>query len=144
MRIECALLCDSASVREGLLHLLGGGVTRIGLRAFPGPLSVDLGLVFRLTDDEAKLTHTVRADLVADASDKHVAAITFTFSGENTNPQFGDEGTTVAVAVPIRTMPIPEPGVYRIELHFDDKLETSLYFLAHEVDGLAESDGQPS
>lgn len=32
MRVDCALLCDAASVREGLLNILGGGITRVTYR----------------------------------------------------------------------------------------------------------------
>ena len=38
MQVVTALLCDYASVREGLLNILGGGVNRLWRAELPAPL----------------------------------------------------------------------------------------------------------
>lgn len=36
MRVDCALLCDAATVREGLLHVLVGLLTLVGVNVHVG------------------------------------------------------------------------------------------------------------
>lgn len=43
--ISAAILCDAATVREGLLHVLGGGVTRVWRTELPAPFAVDLAMI---------------------------------------------------------------------------------------------------
>lgn len=63
MRTECAVLCDAASVREGLLHLLGAGVTEIAVRGFPARLPVTFAFRVVLESREIRESHTLRLEL---------------------------------------------------------------------------------
>ena len=45
MRIDTALLCDAATERDGLLNVLGGGITVATRPEFPAPLGMTLALV---------------------------------------------------------------------------------------------------
>lgn len=45
MHISTLVLCDAVSTREGLLHVLGGGITYIQRPSYPAPLLSDLGVV---------------------------------------------------------------------------------------------------
>ena len=46
MKLLMAALCDRATIREGLLHILGAGVTQCSL-LLPGPADLDLALLIR-------------------------------------------------------------------------------------------------
>ncbi|MBU6495776.1 MAG: hypothetical protein KGR42_05095 [Acidobacteria bacterium] len=46
MDIEFAVLCDAATVRDGLLHVLGAPITRIYRRILPAPLGISLAALF--------------------------------------------------------------------------------------------------
>lgn len=46
MKIEFLALCDSATVREGLLHILGTPITRIYRPSLPAPLGVSVAAIF--------------------------------------------------------------------------------------------------
>ncbi len=59
MNFAVALLCDAATVREGLLHLLGGAVTRIWRTGLPATLNVDLALVIALEEGQLDIPHQV-------------------------------------------------------------------------------------
>jgi hypothetical protein len=59
MEIRAALLCDSATVREGLLHVLGGGINRIWRPTLPAPLSVALACLVAIDPTEAEQLHEV-------------------------------------------------------------------------------------
>jgi hypothetical protein len=44
VKLSIATFCDRATVREGLLHVLGAGVTRVTVRP-PSALPIDLALI---------------------------------------------------------------------------------------------------
>lgn len=49
--LRLATLCDAASVREGLLNVLGAGITLLQRQSFPAPLTLSLALLFELEAD---------------------------------------------------------------------------------------------
>ena len=59
MRIDAALLCDAATVREGLLHVLGAGVTRLYRSKLPAPLNVMFAVLIDVAPGEADTPHEV-------------------------------------------------------------------------------------
>jgi hypothetical protein len=60
MRLDTALLCDAATVREGLLHILGGGITQIIRDEYPAELSVTLALRIMVHPTEMPEAHQLR------------------------------------------------------------------------------------
>jgi hypothetical protein len=127
MDIE-ALLCDAATVRENLLHILGGGIGQIWREAYPGPLGVDLAMLLTLHPAEATDEHELRI-LLQDTDGKRIAEIQGTFSVESKADPAGQMVRTPLV-VPIRQIPVPAPGVYSLELLVDKQLRRSLPFQA--------------
>lgn len=57
MRLSCALLCDAATVREGLLNVLGGGVSKIVRPTMPAPLGLMLALIVDQHRTEMRREH---------------------------------------------------------------------------------------
>jgi len=51
VQLGCALHCDAVSVREGLLHILGGGVTKVMHPEYPAPLLTSFAVHLRLSPD---------------------------------------------------------------------------------------------
>lgn len=45
MKASLFVMCDRATVREGLLHILGAGVSRLGRPSLPAPMGVDLAVL---------------------------------------------------------------------------------------------------
>lgn len=61
IQVSSAFLCDAATVREGLLHAIGGGVTRLWRPILPAPLGVSLAAI--ITVDEADLGRPHQVDI---------------------------------------------------------------------------------
>lgn len=59
MEIDAALLCDAATIREGLLHLLGGPITRVWRPKLPAPLGIAFAAILSMTPEELALPHEV-------------------------------------------------------------------------------------
>lgn len=52
MRIKAALLCDAATVRDGMLSVLSAGITRVGRGPFPAPLNIMLAVMVEADPDD--------------------------------------------------------------------------------------------
>src|SRR5207302_949196 len=60
MQVVTALLCDYASVREGLLNILGGGVNRLWRAELPAPLNLSMALMVDLHPQEVGSSHDLQ------------------------------------------------------------------------------------
>lgn len=128
MQVE-ALLCDAATVRESLLHVLGGGVTRIWRPQFPAALGVDLALVLTLAQSEAQEKHRLRVLVQTADGAKLAEAIAEIGVAPSADLKPG-ERITVPVALSLRQVPIPADGIYGVEVLIDGILQRSFTFVA--------------
>jgi hypothetical protein len=128
MQVE-ALLCDAATVRENLLHVLGGGIARIWRPQFPALLGLDLALVFTLTPSEAQEKHRLRV-LVQTADGAKLAEVIADFGVKPSADLKPGERMIVPVPLSLRQVPIPAEGVYGVEVLVDANLQRSFTFVA--------------
>jgi hypothetical protein len=112
MRIDCLLLCDAATVRDGLLFLLGGGITQISRPEYPAALSADLALALALTGEEAVREHLLEARLRHVSSDEEIGRVELSFQANA--PAGPDRPTSVCFALPLRPVSLPLPGEYEL------------------------------
>jgi len=134
VRIDSALLCDAATVREGLLHILGGGITRAGRPGFPGPLGLTLALRILVHPTEADRSHQLVVRLQGEDG-QEVARVDITFGVAD--PGALEPGEQISVPVPIPMPPqvaLPTPGRYSFEVLIDGIHQTSVPFIAHLVE----------
>lgn len=131
---KAAILCDAASIREGLLHVLGGGITVLGRESYPAPLSASLALLFELTE--------VRSE--GEIHDVHIRAHRIGDDGRSlfelhTRLQIEPGSTSDMIqSVPLlfnlTNAGLPEPGSYEIEVSVDNVTSTSVRFNAALAD----------
>lgn len=67
MKIDTCLLCDAATVREGLLHILGGGITEVTRPSYPASLS--MSMAFRIFVHPTELGAPHRIDVLLNDED---------------------------------------------------------------------------
>ncbi len=128
MRLDCALLCDAVTVRENLLHVLGGGVTRVARPQFPAPLGVGLAMRVMVHPTEAKSPHKLEARLLAEDGEE-VASLEIGFQVGSSEVRPGEE-LSVPFALPMSQLPLPRSGAYSFELLIDGIHQASVPFLA--------------
>lgn len=138
MRIDCALLCDFVTVREGLLHILGGGVSRLSRPEFPAPIGVGMAVRVVLHPTEADRTHHLEGRLLAeDGAPVASFAVDFSVELDATQPIRAGEMIPVAVPVLMHDRTLPAPGAYSFELLIDGNHHASVPFVAeHHPVGL--------
>lgn len=124
-----AFLCDAATVRENLLHILGGGITRIWRDVYPSPLGMDLAVQLLLHPSEATERHRIRV-LLQDDDGQLLAQLDGEFSvgteGADTRP---GELIAVPLVLNLTGFPIPRTGTYSLELLLDNQHARSLAFV---------------
>jgi hypothetical protein len=115
MEISNAMLADFAQVREGLLFVSSGGVTRCFRDQLPAPLGVFLATVLELDRIEAEQVHALHV-VVVDEDGQQLAEI----AGEI---QLGDtqlminENLNVPITFDLRNVPIERFGSVEIRLY---------------------------
>lgn len=75
MELKAAIICDAASVREGLLHMLGGGITRIWRQDLPAALGVALAVIVDLPPEVMFDPHEVTVAFVRDDDNEQLNEI---------------------------------------------------------------------
>lgn len=133
MRIENALLCEAASVREGLLYILGGGITETSRQEFPSPLKMTLAIRVLMHRTEVAAQHQL--DIVLNDEDGNLitqAGIGFGLL----DPEQIPVGEEVALPIPWdfpMGPQIPHSGKYSFELLIDGLHQRSVPFTANPV-----------
>ncbi len=118
MDIASAMLCDHATVREGLLHVLGGGITRIWRDSLPAPLGVALTLQLQMTQSEDAMPHEVRVDLW-DRNKKSIAqAAAGVQYGGGARLEKG-EHHLLQLALPLHQVGVEKYGRHELRINID-------------------------
>ncbi|MGH9070974.1 MAG: DUF6941 family protein [Acidimicrobiales bacterium] len=73
-RIHTALLCDSATIREGLLHVLGAGISRIWRPRLPAPLGLTLALLVEVAPSGLTQPHQFSVNITG-PEDQPIATV---------------------------------------------------------------------
>jgi hypothetical protein len=128
LRVDTALLCDWATVREGLLHILGGGITRIWRSEFPAPLGACLAVRVALHPTEATGQHEIQVLLLGEDGSE-VARIDGQFSVSEGDTAPGEE-VAMAIPMPMPAVGIEKPGAYSFEILIDGIHHASVPFRA--------------
>ncbi len=134
MRVDTALLCEAATTREGLLYVLGGGVTRTQRPEFPSPLGVTLALRILMHPTEIDNAHQLQIRLL-DADGAEVVRVEMGFGVADPEQTQIEAGEEVPIVIPwdFPGRPqLPHPGRYSMEILIDGVHQTSVSFTADE------------
>lgn len=124
MRID-AFLCDSATVREGLLHVLGGGITRLWRERYPADFNVTLAMMIALSPAEAGVDHVIQVT-VTGADGEPIAQLDGQFSSQASDDKIPGESIHVPLVLPLQRVPIPKEGQYAINVLIDNQEKVAL------------------
>jgi hypothetical protein len=126
VRVTCAVLCDAVTIREGLLHILGGGINRLGRPVFPASMDAQLAMLVVLDQAEANQDHQLVLELKADPG-QSLNGMVITFgAGTSGELEHGELiGVPLALSLPFA---LPQPGLYRIEVSINDTPHAAIPF----------------
>ena len=130
MKTTAVLFADAASVREGLLNVLGAGITRLVRDPLPGRLDAVLALMLQPEDlDDLQATHNLEVIITETTPDGPVviAKAVMEVAGLRL-PGRTETMPTVPLVVPLQGVPIPRTGSYLITSSLDGQDGTSYGF----------------
>lgn len=134
MNVGTALLCDFATVREGLLHIIAGGVTRLWRDQYPAPIGCSLALVFEIHPMEAARPHEIDVRVMTEDG-AEMARVQGGFQTTPGQDAKAGESLLVPVALDLRNAGLPGPGGYSIEISVDGTHHRTLSFWVQSRDG---------
>ncbi len=128
MRVTTALLCDAATAREGLLNVLGGGVTRVNAPMYPFQYQGALAVVFTAHPTEATREHEFQVILQTEDG-QHLVELGGRMQAEpSPDIQPGEE--MVIPLVLNFNVALPQPGRYSFEALIDGIHQVTVPFRA--------------
>ena len=132
MHLRTAILCDFAQVREGLLFVASGGISRVIRPSYPAPASFALALMLELDAVEVREPHEIRVRIMA--ADEPIGEMTAGFQINDADLHPG-ERQNIPVPVNLHNVPLPAPGGYSITISVDDRHVGELAFFAVVAQG---------
>lgn len=115
MDVTSALLADFAQVREGLLFVVSGGVTRSYQQQLPAPLNVFMAAVLELDRSEAENLHELHL-VVVDEDGQQLAELGAEIQLGSPQTMI-NENLNVPIVFDLRNLPVERYGVIEIRLY---------------------------
>jgi hypothetical protein len=119
------MFCDFAQVREGLLFVASGGVTRSLRDDLPAPIGVFLALVIELDRFESQHQHTIRVS-VMDEDGKELAEVNGTFEFGSPELLLIDEQPSIPITLDIRNAAVERYGPVLASIYIDGVLRNGV------------------
>jgi hypothetical protein len=129
MEVPSALLCDFASVREGLLFVIGGGVSRLFRPTYPGSLGVSIAFIVDLDPGDIGVPHQISVR-IRDEDGREVGRVLGAFNVPEAPDREPGETLHVPLAIDLRPIPLPATGAYTAAIDVDGDERKSLSFVA--------------
>jgi hypothetical protein len=114
MKIQYALIADSAEIVNGKLYLMGGGWDHFSARELPVQLRLAVAVGIRIEWDETNIAHPLDI-FIEDDDGKELARVNGSMQvGRPSNlPQGGTQLSQMAVTLPLR---VDAWGGYRVRI----------------------------
>lgn len=132
MKLNMVALCDRATVREGLLHILGAGVTQCSLQ-LPSTPDLDCALLIQAEEaHELAGQHTLRATLMHGEADR-LGVVELLWDAPHVDPKTDPAVPQqplpqLPVVVPLRGVILSQDGEYRVEIEIDSTKMAEAHF----------------
>lgn len=128
-RLNALILCDFAQIREGLLFVQSGGLTRLAAPTFPAQFACHVAALVYLPPHEAGEAHGMV--IKAKAAETATLVATVKVSMHETPPPAGlqpGEGRQIPIVVPLSVISFPSPGEYDLHVEIDDEFAGEISF----------------
>ena len=129
MKVTTVMLADHATVREGLLHVLGGGITRIMRDPLPAQLGVVLALMLQADDPaDFKKVHDLGVSVSHIDSGKGESVAKAVLTVQPLSEIGPGPLPYISLVVPLQGVPIMETGVHEISVRLDGEMVAVVQF----------------
>lgn len=129
VRLDALILCDFAQIRDGLLFVQSGGVTRLVSSKLPAAFGCHVAAMVYMPPNEAIDAHHMVMKIKS--ADTATLVATINVELHEINRPDGlvlGEGRQVPVAVPLRKVVFPAAGRYDLQVDIDEHMAGDLAF----------------
>lgn len=126
VKVTTAILCDYAQVRDSLLTVVAGGITRLWRPELPAELHVCLGLVVQMDAIEASRGHELGV-VVLDDDGREVVKVTGNFGVQGAAVEVAEE-TQLPLAFDLRRAQVQVYGAHSVRVYIDGNHQHTLQF----------------
>ena len=128
-RLDALVLCDFAQIREGLLFVQSGGLTRLVATTLPAAFGCHVAAMVYMPPNEVVEAH----HMVMKVKSADTATLVATINVElhevpRPTGLLPGEGRQVPVVVPMRQVVFPRVGRYDLQVDIDDAIAGDLTF----------------
>lgn len=132
MKLTAFMLCDSASVRESLLHVLGAGITRVSRPRYPALMGLSVAILLESDSNDIGASLGGEVRLLGDDSDEPIMSVSLGIEPREEHLIDPNLPSTIPLAISLDQISLPKPGSYKIVFSLDEKVLASLEFEAVE------------
>jgi len=129
-RVASAILCDFASVRENLLNVMSGGITRLWRPELPGPMGFCVAMMIEVPPEHHAFPHELTVEIL-DPNGKMIAKVAGGFQLAPRTSESHDPGESgfVPIAIDLRIAQVHVAGWHTVRVATDGKsVESPLKF----------------
>jgi hypothetical protein len=127
-RVTTLILSDFAQVRDGLLFVSSGGVSRVVSSTFPARLRLYLATVVHVTADQVGASHRMSVKFKYPDVAATVGGVDVSIQLNQPKGVFPGEGVNVPQAIDLSQIPFPHPGQVDVQVSIDEQLAGDLTF----------------
>jgi hypothetical protein len=117
--VSASLLCDFAQVREGVLFVASGGLTRAYRPEMPAAIGMMLALVIEVPADEQDQAHEIVMVIKHNDTAQEAARLVGGFQVGRPPEAFPGETIYVPQVLDLRTVGVAQYGAYDVRLSVD-------------------------
>jgi hypothetical protein len=114
--LTTVLLCDHAQVREGLLFVHSGGVSRVVPSSYPASIRVHLAMVVHVPASEIPSPHSIDLRFKYPDSAELVATAQIALQLHEIHGAYPGEGINVPQVIDLSLIPFPRPGQVDVQV----------------------------
>jgi hypothetical protein len=122
VEITSAILCDFAQVRDGLLFVSSGGITRVYHpegAPLPQALGLHLAVTFEVGPDEINKVHEVKVKVTRQSTAGTLAQLTGAMQAAGPMELEKGEAATFPLVMNLGLIPLPALGAYDVQVSGD-------------------------
>jgi hypothetical protein len=127
-RLTTLLLCDFAQVREGLLFVSSGGISRVVQSTYPANPRLHLAMVVHLPADSLGESHQVHVRLKYPDTAEVIANAEVAIQINAVSGAYPGEGINVPQVIDLAPIQFTRPGQVDVQVSIDDEPGGDLSF----------------
>jgi hypothetical protein len=141
VKTTAVMLADYATVREGLLNVLGAGITKLFRDPLPAPMGVVVAILLQPMDNADLMTPHNLEVIITHVGNDEESAVAKAVMTMNAGTVATGPLPTLPVVVPLQSVPITATGVHQITVKLDGEAAETIEFEVLKTASLeAESD----